>query len=547
MKRILLSSVILMALGTNQLAAELYSMAKNDGKVVQNRLLSKEDVNGPNRIKHKPSKKIQKVISYDQPSGEWSEWQDFGVGSLTIENSLSFTTALENIDGVYDGIHVEQRHDIANENIRQFLLRGIINDADIIVDYYPTSDGLLKIRSQSLDLMDDFGANINILDFASCYESISAEEMGMSEEEFDAIITEYNSYNYFIPTLGRFYIFCGFMAEGESDACAMCDMNLQLDGYSDFTPKFGDITFFDSEKPEISISLDPGVEYIRYGFFDGIANQNAIDSVLAGGDGIGTITEDGTVSIPYGDVNRVRNITAITFDAEGTALEWGFAPFTIIDDEAEEWKSLGEADVVSELMECLIFEWDPTEYKVEIQQHKENPNRYRLVNPFGEPFPLHASATQYDTEFNHYLELDASDPECVLLPMQHTGHNWGGGQFVLVGDASYDISMGKNPEDVRNMAGKFTDGVFTFPEKGILVWCPDWKVFGGENGNLYICNAEGKTKITLPKSDGADLKIDCASGSSKYFNLQGMEIQNPTKDSVVIVKSGDKISKRIFR
>lgn len=542
MKKFLLSAAVL-TIGTALGAATLSPRQPDDaGKSV---MLSqaKERVT---RIMHSPSVR-KKAISYEQPSGEWTAWQQLGTGIISITNSLSFVPELEELDGDYEGITVESRADAANAGIQQFRIKGLFEGADIVADYYAAADGLLKIRAQATGITDETGIAVNILDFASCYEAISAEEMGMTEEELDEVVELYNSYNYYIPTLGRFYIFLGFMLDGETDAIAMADMTLQLDGYSDFTPKFGDATFFSTDNPQIEISLDPGVAYIKYGFFDGLANQKAINAVMAGGDGIGTVTADGKIAIPAGDTNRLRNITAITYDADDAALEWGYATFTVVDDEEGKWKSLGETDFTCDIFEGTMFKAAPSVFKTEIQQNIDNPGLYRLVNAFGETYPMNDSADEYDSSLNHYLVIDATDPELVLINLQHTGNDWGGGHFAVVSDAAYDISTGKSPESVKNMAGKLADGVITFPVNGLLIWCPDWEVFGGESGSLYISNASGATSIAIPDDGNGSVETIVAGNDSqvRYYNLQGIEIEHPQAGTLVIMKSGDKVLKTI--
>ena len=43
-----------------------------------------------------------------------------------------------------------------------------------------------------------------------------------------------------------------------------------------------------------------------------------------------------------------------------------------------------------------------------------------------------------------------------------------------------------------------------------------------------------------------EINLDSVDGPARYYNLQGVEIANPTKGELVIVKKGSKSAKAIF-
>lgn len=534
MKKILLLVMAVLTMAGTALAGlseHQFSGKKIGGKVTEG-LISRPGL--------RTKKSTPKNVSYPEPSGTWSDWSVFGTGTLILQDVLDFSEAdLYQYEGETPNITVDVRTDTENGDIQQYRFNGIFNNADIVVTYYYDQDGLLKMLPQSTGLESD-GDTVEVMDFATGYSLIDPADLGMTPEEMDEVIEAYDTYNYYIPSLGRFYVFLAFMLSSDrSDAVAMGDMQFQLDGYSSCEPKFTGDTYFSSEGGKIGIELD-GVASLKYGFFDGLPGQNAINAILGDAEGIVEITENTEAAIPVDKANCARCIVAITYDEEGTPLEWGYKVFTVAADEEGEWKSLGETDFVSDVFEGLLLGAEPTSYKVEIQESKSTPGMYRLVNPFGEAYEWNEDG-EYNTATNNYWVIDATNPESVLFDAQLLGVDWGGGPFVLLSIAQYYLDLGASESDIIGLPGILADGKITFPSKSFLMWCPDWEVFGGEAEQLYFTNNSGETSIAIPMSGVSEISSDTT--NPVYYNLQGISVKAPQKGDIVIERAGNKTRK----
>lgn len=541
MKKYLLSLAALLIAGLGMSAVTLNGAASlQTGKID-----AKTAYSSLKRVHKKPVANPLE-LSYDEPSGNWTEWEAYGTGTLYLKDMLDFYGAVEEYEGEQAGVAVEHRQDAANENIQQFRLKGIFNDADIVIDYYPQSFDMLKIRPQSTNC-ESFMGMVNVMDFASCYENIDPADQGMTQDEIDMIVEMYNSYNYFVPAIGRFYVFLGFMIEGYmDDACGMCDMEFQLDGFADATPVFDETTFYNAENNKLEITFDPSVAFARYGIFEGLTSQKMIDTLLLNGEGSKTIESSQVIELADVAANKALSVVAITFDKDGAPLEWGSKVFSFVDDEAGEWKSLGQTKVTCDIFESLFFDDVITEMQCEIQQNVMNQGIYRLVNPFGEYYPLN-DADEYESTMNHYIVIDATDPDMVMMDMQFTGNDWGGGYFVIVGRASYEIFAGTDPSKVKDHAGVLSNNTISFPEQGILCWCPNWAAFGGNPGSLYYTNISGKTSIEVPVVTSViDSVAVERNEETRYYNLQGVSVQNPEKGTPVIEVRGSNARKIVL-
>lgn len=159
-----------------------------------------------------------------------------------------------------------------------------------------------------------------------------------------------------------------------------------------------------------------------------------------------------------------------------------------------EWLPLGNAVYVEDLV-TGFFAVKNVAYYVEIQQHLEYPGRYRLVNPYGAAYPYNEEG-DYDASKDYYMEIDATDPEGVVMPMFYSGMDWGYGEFGFISMASYYIDMkGIDFEKVKaaGYCGTFKDGIITFPAKAMLVGMANYNDF-----SLYTTNASGNFMIFMP-------------------------------------------------
>lgn len=159
-----------------------------------------------------------------------------------------------------------------------------------------------------------------------------------------------------------------------------------------------------------------------------------------------------------------------------------------------EWLPLGNAVYVEDLV-TTFFNVQNAAYYVEIQQHLESPGRYRLVNPYGAAYPYNESG-DYDASKDYYMEIDATDPDGVVMPMFYSGMDWGYGEFGFISMASYYIDMQGYPfETVKEdgYCGTFKDGIITFPAGAMLIGMANYNDF-----SLYKSNVNGNFMVFMP-------------------------------------------------
>lgn len=471
-----------------------------------------------------------KAAEASQEETEWTEWESFGTGTLTMDDMFALFTGLEEWQGDFSGKTVDVRHAADNANVQQYRFNGVFNGADIVVDV-DTEKGTLKMLPQNTKI-DVFGEEILVADFATCYE-ILAPQYGQD------VIDAYAAYNYFIPEMKRFYIYAGYLfSEEDPDVTAIGDLKFQVDGAADYVPKFEYSLFSNETKPATTSAAFPDeTSYLEWAVFPGNYTSSKLQKLMDHECVSGKQTSAGAVALPE-LATGVNTLIGITYGIKsGMALEESHFSFTYTPDENGKWTSLGLTDITNDILEVINDE-QPVEYKVELQQNNENPALYRLVNAHGAAYPANTSEADYDSEFNHYLTFDVSDPEDVKLIPAHVEKVLAAPVLVM-STADMLREAGKQSSTVNSYRGKFADGAITFPDEGLTLGCSNWTMFQDDlpAEGFVNTNLSGKFRIAIPDTGGiGDITADDV--PAEYFSLQGIRLDCPARGTVVIERRG---------
>lgn len=260
------------------------------------------------------------------------------------------------------------------------------------------------------------------------------------------------------------------------------------------------------------IQLGADVENAKVVMVEGNDIQAAINGILDGSlEGI-EVSQSGSVNIPS-TANGLCSIVAVGY-GEGESQEVAYTSFEFSAG-TDRWMSLGTALYTEDLMTTLYKVDNPT-YEVEIQENSENPGVYRLVNPYGEAYPYNESG-DWDDSQNHYLVINAQDPEGVFIDQQKMGLNWGDGALIISSLAANYLGQGATLEEVKakGVCGSLTDGVITFPVKSLLCTLESETSF-------YYGNINGAFKVVLPDA-AATVQTQATTKSVKALGVQSTD------------------------
>ena len=165
---------------------------------------------------------------------------------------------------------------------------------------------------------------------------------------------------------------------------------------------------------------------------------------------------------------------------------------------------------------------------------------------YGEAYPDYSADAFSDKHaHNHYIFIDATDPEAVVLEESPVGANYGKvGDARVSSTAAQAIASGKMTKEQakgKKMTGTLKDGKITFPKKTLLFSEREYIA-----GNWRNADSKGVTSLVLPETTGISSIVADDTTDVEYFNLQGVKVAEPTT-GIYIRRTGSKVEKVVVR
>lgn len=250
--------------------------------------------------------------------------------------------------------------------------------------------------------------------------------------------------------------------------------------------------------------------------------------------------------------NQKTYIVAIGLDAAGKAQAVALFPFYAFDN-SDDWTTLDGKGMFNDYLVSHAYGYTTSPYEVTVQESKSRPGYYRIVDPFKNT-RNNTRDDQVHGTHAHYIYLDATDPDCVILEESPIGYiTANDGDCRIKSKASDWLAQGKSRDEIKqaNAAGVLSNGKITWPFTAYIFM--GFLVEGGDywmnvnftvNGSNY---AAGPTYLQLPAAGVESAVAADSDAPVHYYNLQGSEITNPAPGSVVIRRQGTSVSKIFVR
>lgn len=226
----------------------------------------------------------------------------------------------------------------------------------------------------------------------------------------------------------------------------------------------------------------------------------------------------------------------------------------------DSWNDIGDATFVDGwVLPAFGINQNAEEnhYKVPLQQNVNNPDVYRLVDPYH----LGPAADYNESRSAGYIVFDVSDPDNVIFKQSNAG--FANSQLGITELYCYNFLgflsnwfPNYTTQQLREIFGAdipyttFKDGVVNLAPisdtNGDTVFDANFGHQEDSDGGYAHTNADMTAKIIFPLSGLADIREDIADSKTVYYNLQGVEIANPQKGELLIKKTGTKSQKIIF-
>lgn len=239
-----------------------------------------------------------------------------------------------------------------------------------------------------------------------------------------------------------------------------------------------------------------------------------------------------------------ETLIVVGVDASGNAVGYDWCTYYYIDDDPEGWEDCGTA-VWHEGMLQEFFNIEPQAVQCTLQRSKDRPQYLRLVNPMA----AHTHFSQYGHKgHNHYIYINAEDPECVYMEESPVGFDFNYGMVRFSSDVNYYLGAGFTLDDCKELELGCTlaDGKLTFPDEGLL-----FSMLGYSGGDWYTIADPSQTFVEMPEgfsfSGAQDIVADGDNAPAQYYNLQGMRIAAPQAGQLVIERRGNTARKILVR
>lgn len=231
------------------------------------------------------------------------------------------------------------------------------------------------------------------------------------------------------------------------------------------------------------------------------------------------------------------------------------------DDNDDNWTYVGDATFMDGwvLPALGLDQTDPSNhYKVALQKNINNDMLYRLVDPYHT-----GPAAQYNqSKTIGHIVFDVTHPDHVLFKKSDAGFansSIGVSQFFCYNSfGMYVEYYGMTPDEILlAMSGKmpfttFNDGVIELnyieTEKGVE-YDASFGYQGGVSGGYIWRDENGEPLNMCAKIIFPDAMVDYISDveiEPRYFNLQGIEENNPRHGQIYIKVTGSKAEKILF-
>lgn len=276
---------------------------------------------------------------------------------------------------------------------------------------------------------------------------------------------------------------------------------------------------------------------------------------------VGTLNADGTISFPPLDF--------IGFEwSSGDGFNFAMIDLTLVAPDffkynEAEWKDAGTVQYQEWLINPIVYEqYRVAESPCTLKQSTTQPGLWMLYGPYAAPQWEAINDGDAASAKNGGLVLDLSFPGCVAVrPLTGSGMTFDYREnendapdleefYFYNLEGVYHFTRGFSLSDIADAFEEADYNLSTYDRATGVVRCVNM-MFGQTSapdaGYVWQNDKELWFQFTLPEGvdsvDGINADSDVA---SRYFNLQGVEVANPEKGELVIVKKGNKASKVIF-
>lgn len=465
----------------------------------------------------------------------YAPWSEFEV--LPNQCVVTLTGLLSQVIDEYDQV-VGVRHSLVNENIVQYYVPSIFSDADIsllirmdVTDKFTNEEGQEVILCKMAGVDTPFQTQSGNVTLTDMDDFVTQMNPSLSQKDHDALVDRNGGFSYFNPTTGLFSLniiehITGNYTGDQGTVFAIGRNYIQLGGYKDYSIEFSKLyNIVDDNKNEqvvIQAYRSSDVASFSCDVLPGALDKEQVDAAAEAikADPDAEVYSDQTTYLTYSlEEEGTYTLVAVGYDSEHneimrTSYQFDYATVQA----ANPWKKVGEAGLTDAIV-CSYYNVEVLTWDVQVEESTETPGVYRVVNPYLNWEYNTANKGELVEAGDHYMIIDASDPDYVHLEYSNLGvvMNSRYGAMAAWNLADYLIEQGKATEEAAKRAGMYgvmSEGVITFPTGTLL------GIFT-KSGNMFNANCDPNNPAYSDESIEFDPTWGEGTFKLEFYDLAG--------------------------
>lgn len=407
----------------------------------------------------------------------FSDWEPFGYNEALGRDGLGAYNFANYYTGTEYPVYVEYRYSLVDEDEVQYRFQWLIDYTNPGLGWETfltatSSDGgqTIRVPEQLFAYNDNYG-NVYVSDMY-----YYTDDPSFNDSYFDEV-----SGTFYLDVIA--YVSEGYFGYGYET----CVMNGYLDtkDYSVSLSDLGSTNISGIVYEIVRMTWTANVDLVQYTAVstasleeDGEVSEELVEALaknIASGKVSSTTAEtQGLYSLSFADSGDYT-LVAVTFKEEANGKfsmkSYGYVSFEYDSgDPNAGWTSLGYLEYTDGYMTSgyLI---EPVTYYVEVQESEEYEELYRLVDPYGAPFPWNEPG-DWNPNVHSYLYFDAYNPDCVYIDVSEQTLDWSGrGYLICFSLAGNELYGGASYDDIIDLgyAGTLDNGKLTFPFSTLMM------------------------------------------------------------------------------
>lgn len=202
------------------------------------------------------------------------------------------------------------------------------------------------------------------------------------------------------------------------------------------------------------------------------------------------------------------------------------------EDNDNQWIPRGKGTLTDPFLPIFQYADPDMAFEVEIEENVDNPNYFRIVNPYACHPVAGDTGTGCDGDHNHYIYIDATNPEGVSVPLSNSGIDMGDGMVFVW---SIIDSYGMTAETLIQYGYELA----TYDAESRTINFPPNTLTAHVGGRCFMMqyNNLKSGKLVLPGNVGIDSITD-SDTQTEWYDMTGIRVAKPSKGMYIRRQDG---------